>query len=139
MAENKTKPTDQSVTAFLDQIENGNKREDAYSILHMMQEVTGLQPVMWESGIVGFGQYHYQGRSGRSGEWFRIGFSPRKQSLTLYLLPGSGEFHDMLERLGKYTTGVGCLYIKQLSEVDQTVLRQIVVHAFNRMNELYPA
>lgn len=126
MAELKTKPTDNDVTAFLNRIEDQQKREDAFAILEMMREATGAEPKMWGESIIGFGDYHYRYASGREGDWFQVGFSPRKQSLTLYLTYGYEEKTDLLGALGKYKTGKACLYVKRLSDVNQDTLKQLI-------------
>lgn len=126
MAELKTKPTDASVEAFLDGIIDERKRQDSYAILAMMQEVTGAEPKMWGDSIVGFGSYHYKYASGREADWLLTGFSPRKQNLTLYIMTGFEQYGDLLGRLGKHSTGKGCLYIKRLQDVDLATLRELV-------------
>lgn len=128
-AEVKTKVNDASVTGFLNSVEDEQKRRDSFEILRMMEQITKEQPKMWGTSIVGFGSYHYKGASGREGDWMRIGFSPRKQNLTLYI-PGGIEPHQgLLNKLGKHTTGKGCLYIKRLSDVDANVLKQLMTKA----------
>jgi hypothetical protein len=135
MAENKTKANSQDVVTFLSNVENPDRREDALSLLTLMKEATGVEGVMWGSAIVGFGSYHYKYESGREGDTMIVGFSPRKQNMTLYL---KGDFaHDshlapLLEKLGKHKLGGGCLYINKLSDVDQDVLRQIVKQSFEK-------
>jgi len=109
----KTRPTDRDVEEFLNSIENEKKRMDSYAILDLMQSVTGAEPVMWGDSIIGFGSYHYKYASGREGEWFLTGFSPRKQNLTLYIMSGFDRYDELLNDLGKYTTGKACLYIKK--------------------------
>ena len=130
MAENKTKPTTDSVTAFLNKIEDQQVRDDCFVILEMMQKVSNCAPVMWGSAIIGFGTYHYVSESGREGDWMMIGFSPRKQNITLYLMGGLKNVEDELATLGKYKTGKGCLYIKSLSDVNAEVLKKIFAKAF---------
>ena len=125
MAENKTRPTDGSVTDYLNSIEKERKREDSFAILEMMKEVTGEAPKLWGT-IVGFGEYRYRYESGREGEWFLTGFAPRKQSLTLYIMGGFEEHDDLMSKLGKHKTGKACLYINKLADVDETVLRELV-------------
>lgn len=129
MAELKTRPTDQSVAAFLDAIPDAGRRQDALAVRDMMREVTGAEPRMWGDSIVGFGDYHYKYASGREGDWFRVGFSPRKQNLTLYLTYGYEQHADVLARLGKYKTGKACLYINRLRDVDMAALRELVERA----------
>lgn len=126
MAELKTKRNDGDVEAFVAGIENPTKRTDCQSLLQLMREVTGDEPAMWGDAIVGFGSVHYRYASGREGDWFEVGFAPRKQNLTLYLMSGLGSQHDLLERLGKHSTGKGCLYVKRLADVDETVLREMI-------------
>jgi hypothetical protein len=129
MAELKTKKTDQSVEAFLNSVSDDKKRQDSFAILEMMKEASGEQPTMWGESIVGFGSYHYKYASGREGDWFLTGFSPRKQNLTLYLMPGLEMFGDLLSKLGKHKTGVGCLYINKLEDVDQAVLKELIAQS----------
>jgi hypothetical protein len=130
VAENKTKPTKSSVTAFLNKIKNKQVRDDCFMILEMMQKVSKCEPVMWGSAIVGFGMYHYVYESGREGDTVLIGFSPRKQNISIYLMGGLKKVEDVLPKLGKYKTGGGCLYIKSLSDVNITVLNKIFTTAF---------
>jgi hypothetical protein len=129
MAELKTKHNDGDVGAFLDAIEDDRKRADAVRINDLMAEVTGTRGAMWGDSIVGFGTYRYRYASGRQGEWFKVGFSPRKQNLTLYIMSGFDHFDDLLGRLGRYSTGKSCLYVKRLEDVDVDVLRQLVAES----------
>ena len=133
MAELKTKLTDASVEAFLNTLEDESKRKDAQTILQMMQDVTGEAPRMWGNSIVGFGSYRYKYASGKEGDWMLTGFSPRKQNLTLYIMSGFEINADIMSRLGKHTTGKGCLYIKKLKDVDQTVLRELITQSVEHM------
>ena len=134
MAELKTKPTTQDAREFLSGIEPAAKRQDSFTILEMMERITGERPVMWGTSIVGFGMYHYKSeRSRQEGDWPLIGFSPRKQNLTLYVITGDPEQAPLLDKLGKHSTGVGCLYIKRLSDVDQTVLTDLIERAYRTM------
>ncbi|MCA9938991.1 MAG: DUF1801 domain-containing protein [Anaerolineales bacterium] len=126
MAELKTQKNDQSVDAFLQTVADERKRQDCYDLLALMQEVTGAEPVMWGSSIIGFGSYHYKYASGREGEWFLTGFAPRKQNLTLYIMAGFDQYGELMSKLGKHSTGKSCLYIKRLADVDQDVLRRLV-------------
>mgnify|MGYP006214585959 CR=1 FL=1 len=125
-AEPKTKPTDASVADFIAAVENPVRRADAEVIRVMLEEVTGETPVMWGPSIVGFGRYRYTYASGRSGDWPVIGFSPRKNDLTLYIMPGFEGFADLMAKLGKHKTGKSCLYLKTLADVDPKVLRQLI-------------
>jgi hypothetical protein len=130
MAENKTKPTRSSVTAFLNKIRDQQLRDDCFAIVEMMQKVSNCEPVMWGSAIIGFGTYHYVSKSGREGDWIMIGFSPRKQNISIYLMGGLKKVEDQISKLGKYKIGGGCLYIKSLSNVNVTVLKKVFARAF---------
>ena len=118
------------MTAFLNKIKDKQVRDDCFVILEMMQEVSKCEPVMWGSAIVGFGMYHYVYESGREGDMVLIGFSPRKQNISIYLMGGLSKVEDELTKLGKYDTGKGCLYIKSLSDVNVTVLNKVFAKAF---------
>ena len=126
MAELKTQRNDGDVQAFLNSVENEKRREDAFVVLDLMRRVTGLEPEMWGGSIVGFGSYHYRYASGREGDWFKAGFSPRKQALTLYMMAGTSKHQELYDRLGKFTTGKSCLYIKRLEDIDLDVLEELV-------------
>jgi hypothetical protein len=132
MAELKTKVTQGSVQEFLDSIAEEAKRKDTYMLFNMMQKATKNEARMWGDSIVGFGDYHYVGKSGREGDWFLAGLSPRKQTLTLYMLGGWEEHHELLAKLGKHSLGKGCLYIKRLEDVDLAVLNKLIVEAVKR-------
>jgi len=134
MSDVKTKKNEASVEGFLKSVENEKRREDSSVVLDLMKEVTGEKPTMWGTSIVGFGSYHYKGASGREGDWMKVGFSPRKQSMTLYIMDGFGSYDSLLEKLGKYKTGKSCLYINKLEDVDQTVLRELVKQSFKSMS-----
>lgn len=127
-SENKTKQTEASVDTFISSIEDERKRKDSQTILEMMREASGEEPKMWGSSMVGFGSYHYKYESGREGDAMRLGFSPRKQNLTLYVLPGEldQDWQALLDKLGKHTTGKACLYIKKLDDVDMGVLKEVI-------------
>jgi hypothetical protein len=135
-AELKTQVNDASVTEFLNSVADEKKRKDCFEILKLMKQVTKEEPKMWGSSIVGFGSYHYKGKSGREGDWMLTGFSPRKQNLTLYLMGGFDTHADLLKRLGKFTTGAGCLYIKSLADVDRKVLKELVQASVRRMKQV---
>jgi hypothetical protein len=135
-AELKTKVNDASVATFLDSVADDERRKDCFEILKLMKQVTKEEPKMWGSSIVGFGSYHYKGKSGREGDWMLIGFSPRKQNLTLYLMGGFDTHADLLKNLGKFTTGAGCLYIKTLDDVDKKVLKELMSASVKRMKQL---
>ena len=127
MADNKTKPTELSVAAFIDAITDPTRRADAKTLVKLMQDAAGEKPKMWGPSIIGFGSYHYRYDSGREGDMPLIGFSPRKTATVLYNMIGSSASQALLAKLGKHTTGKGCLYIKKLADVDQQVLEAMVV------------
>ena len=135
MAENKTKASLASVGEFLAGIEDPKRRSDCMKIAAIMQELTGTEAKMWGDSIVGFGDYHYKYASGREGDWFLCGFSPRKRNLTLYIMSYL-EFHtDLLKNLGKFKNGKGCLYINKLEDIDETVLRTLITASIERLTE----
>ena len=133
MSENKTRPTEQNVIEFLNSVEHKMRREDGFALLEMMAEITGEEAMMWGSSIVGFGSYHYKYASGREGDMPLVGFSPRKQSMTLYIMPGFDEYDDMLAALGKHKIGKSCLYVNKLADVDEGVLRELVKTSYEHM------
>lgn len=138
MAENKTKPTQVSVAEFLDSVPNAQRRDDAKQVCAMMERLSGYKPVMWGPSIVGFGSYHYKYDSGREGDAARIGFSPRSTSLVLYLVDGYKGKEEQLARLGKHKTGVSCLYVNKLADVDRAVLEEMITDSLAYMDEKYP-
>jgi hypothetical protein len=125
MAENKTKPTKSSVKAFLNKISNKALRDDCFALLELMRQASKLEPVMWGSAIVGFGTYHYVYESGREGDTVILGFSPRKQNISVYLLGGLNKLENELANLGKFKRGGGCLSINTLSDVNPAILKKI--------------
>jgi hypothetical protein len=135
VAELKTKVNDASVDRFLQSVKDERVRKDCYKILDIMQKTTKAEPKMWGTSIIGFGSYHYKGKSGREGDWMLTGFSPRKQNLTLYIMPGFDEYEKLMKKLGKYTTGKSCLYIKKLEDVDTKVLKELVAKSAKKMKE----
>jgi hypothetical protein len=135
MAELKTKRNKGDVEAFLNSVPDDKKRQDSFTLLELMKQVTGEEPEMWGESIVGFGSYHYKYESGREGDWFVTGFSPRVQNLTLYIMSGFDEYDQLLSRLGKYKTGKACLYIKKIDDVDQDVLQQLVKKSVENMEK----
>jgi len=136
--ENKTKPTDVSVDDFLDAVPDPGRREDARKARALMERLSGEPAAIWGPGMVGFGRYHYRYDSGREGELFRIGFSPRAKELVLYLVGGFPRHQHLMDRLGKYRTGKSCLYVKRLSDVDESVLEALIVESLAYMREKYP-
>ncbi|TWT19221.1 DUF1801 domain-containing protein [Luteimonas marina] len=136
--EAKTKPEATRVADFLAAVPDAQRRADAEAVLRMMQAVTGCEPVMWGSAIVGFDRYRYRYDSGHGGEWPIVGFSPRKQALVLYIMPGFGGHEALLARLGKHTTGKSCLYVKRLSDIDAGVLEELVRGSVAEMRRRHP-
>lgn len=127
----KTKVNNSSVEDFIHGIENATKRQDSFTLLKMYTRLTGEPAKMWGSSMIGFGLYHYKSeRSRQEGDWPLAAFSPRKQSLTLYVMPGFGNLDDLLGKLGKHTTSKGCLYINKLADVNTAVLEQIIERAY---------
>jgi hypothetical protein len=135
MAELKTKLNYGNVEAYLNAVENEKKRQDAFTILELMQKVTGEEPKMWGDSIVGFGIYHYKSESGREGDWFLTGFAPRKQNLTLYIMPGFERYNEVMQSLGKYKTGKSCLYINKIEDIDLETLEELVKQSFEFMQK----
>jgi hypothetical protein len=135
MADLKTRPTGGDVDAFVRAIADETRREDCLKLLELMGRVTGVAPRMWGSSIVGFGSYHYQYASGREGDWFLTGFSPRKRDLTLYIMAGFEGYGDLLARLGPHRTGKSCLYVKRLADLDLEVLEALVAASVKHMQE----
>lgn len=137
MAKNKTQPTNQSVESFLNAVENEQRKKDGFEVLEMMKKITGEEPVLWGPSLIGFGNYHYKYESGREGDFFRTGFSPRKTALTLYIMSGFSRYDDLMQKLGKYKTGKSCLYVKKLDDVDREVLIELIEESLMFMKEKY--
>lgn len=138
MAELKTKKNDSSVMDFIKSVDSDEKREDSLVLLKLYEDVTGEKAVMWGNSIIGFGSYHYKSeRSKQEGDWPLIGFSPRKQQLTLYFMDGFDKYKDDLEKLGKHKVSVGCLYVKRLSEIEMSVLREMISKSFKFMKDTH--
>ncbi len=138
MAENKTRPTNLSPTKFINGLDSLQRRKDCRALMKLMKEATGKAGKMWGDSIIGFDTYHYKYASGREGDFFITGFSPRKRDLTLYIMPGFAGYEDLLQRLGKYKTGKSCLYIKNLESVDIKVLKKIITSSVMEMRKRYP-
>lgn len=137
MAELKTQANESSVEAYLSTVTDPVRRDDCMRVLALMKDVMGEDPKMWGASIVGFGRYRYRYESGREGEWFVTGFSPRKNNLTLYIMAGFDRYDDLLQRLGKYSTGKSCLYVKRLADVDEAVLRELVAASAKHVRETW--
>ena len=129
MAELKTKENEASVSAFLATIPDPQRREDALAVAAMMQAVTKTEPRMWGTNIVGYGSQRYEYASGRVGDWFRVGFSPRKDALTIYITSSFEQYPEVMAKLGKYKTGKACLHLKRLADVDARVLKQLITRS----------
>ena len=137
MAELKTKENDASVSDFIDSIVDEEKRNDCIQVLSLMKKVTRKEPKMWGASMVGFGTYHYVYASGRQGDWFVTGFAPRKNDLTLYIMPGFSECSELLEQLGKYKLGKSCLYLKNLKNIDLKILEKLIRQSVKEMKKKY--
>jgi hypothetical protein len=134
----KTLVNDASVEDFINSVPDAVKREDSFKLLEIFSKITGEKPKMWGTSIIGFGQYHYKSeRSSQEGDWPLTGFSPRKQSLTLYIMLGFEDFTDLLKDLGKFKTSKGCLYINKLADVDQSVLEKLIEQSFVATKKQY--
>jgi hypothetical protein len=133
----KTLANDASVTDFINSVEDTTKKEDGYTLLKLFEKITGEKPKMWGTSIIGYGQYHYKSeKSKQEGDWPLTGFSPRKQSLTLYIMLGLNDYSDLLDKLGKHKTSAGsCLYINKLSDVDINVLEKLIKTSFEDMKK----
>ena len=137
MTELKTQRNDGDVAAFLQTVDE-KRQADCQALVALMQEVTGEPPAMWGDSMIGFGSYRYAYRSGREGEWFLVGFAPRKQNLTLYIMAGFEQYDTLLAGLGKYKTGKSCLYVKRLADVDSATLRELVRQSVEHMRATNP-
>lgn len=139
MAELKTQRTNASVADFLAMIEDDERRRDCQAVAAMMQEATGAAGAMWGESMVGFGLYTYKYASGRTGDWPLVGFSPRKQNLTLYIMAGFEQYEALLQKLGKFKLGKSCLYINRLSEVDVPTLQELIRLSVEHMRATHPS
>jgi hypothetical protein len=137
MSDLKTRPTGEEVEAFLATITEEQKRQDAETLVEIMQRLTGAAPRMWGAGIIGFGNYHYRYASGREGDWFLVGFSPRKANLSLYIMAGFDQYEALMARLGKFKTGKSCLYVKKLADINQPVLEELIIASVKTLKERY--
>jgi hypothetical protein len=138
MAETRTKFTGASVDAFIDAVRDARKRDDSRELIAMMRRITGEEPRMWGPTIVGFGNYHYKYESGHEGDAPVAGFSPRKAALSIYLMPEFEKNQDLMKRLGKYTAGKACLYVKKLDDIDRGVLQELVERSVEWVRKEYP-
>ncbi len=138
MATMKTIKNEDSVSAFIENVEDERKREDCRMLIKIMSQITGSQAAMWGSSIVGFGSYHYRYASGREGDFFLTGFSPRKQNLTVYVMPGFSQYDSLMQKLGKHKVGKSCLYMKKLEDVDIRILTRLIDESVQEMRRKYP-
>ncbi len=139
MAELKTKATSQDPKEFLKTIEPEQKQQDGLALLEIFGRVTGEKAVMWGTSIIGFGKYHYKSeRSTQEGDWPLVGFSPRKQNLTLYIMHGNTDNHELLAKLGKHKASVGCIYINKLSDANPEALEELIMNCYQFMKKSYP-
>ncbi len=138
MSENKTQVTEASVVQFITAVTPEQKRQDAFALLEMMERLSGYQAKMWGASMVGFGEYHYKYDSGREGDAMRIGFSPRKANLAVYIMSGFTHHQDLLAQLGKHKTTKSCLYLNHLKDVNLKVLEQLISQELKYMAEKYP-
>lgn len=137
MAELKTKPTPKSVSKFLDAVVDAQRREDCYAILKIMKDVTKKEPVMWGDAIIGFGSYHYKYVSGHEGDMCIVGFSPRKQNITLYVMPCQENFEELRDQLGKIKHGKSCIYIKSINDINLTILKKLIRESIKYIKKNY--
>ncbi|MCW5911948.1 MAG: DUF1801 domain-containing protein [Cyclobacteriaceae bacterium] len=137
MAELKTKKNDNDIIKFLNEIDNEERKNDCFKLLELFEQLTNERPKMWGQSIVGFGSYHYKYDSGREGDWFLTGFSPRKANLTIYITAGFKEYDAIMKGLGKYKTGSSCLYVKKLSDIDTDKLKMLVEKSVACMKKRY--
>ncbi len=135
-ADRKTQKTTASVKTFLEGVANDGRRKDCLALSTLMEEITGEKPAMWGTSIVGFGAYHYEYRSGQQGDWPLVGFSPRKDNLTVYIAPGLANYKELLAKLGKHKASVGCLYLKSLDDVHLPTLKTLVRQSVKDMKKL---
>lgn len=133
MAELKTQQNDADVAIYLNSIEDEGRKDDCKELHTLFEKVSGQKPKMWGKDIVGFGTYHYKGKSGREGEWFPLGFSSRKANLTIYMPAGFKETQDLIEKIGKAKTSAGCLYIKSLEVIDVEILKDLAKKSYLKM------
>lgn len=134
MVELKTKVNDASVNDFLNSVEDQKKRDLSFKILKLMKDITKAEPKMWGPSIIGFGKYNYKYKSGREGEWMLTGFSPRKQSVTVYIMSGFSKYENILKDLGIFKTGKSCLYIKKEEDIDFIKLRELIKQSVRYLN-----
>ncbi len=136
-AQNKTTENEASVNKFLNSVKDNQKKADCLELKGMMETITKKPAKMWGASIVGFDTYHYKYDSGREGDMMKVGFSPRAQSLTIYIMPGFERYAELMEKLGKHKTGKSCLYIKKLDDIDRDTLKDLIQGSFDYMTNKY--
>ena len=139
MAKNKTTETNRSVTAFVSKVDNETKRDDCFRLIKMYEEITGFEPKMWGPSIIGFGSYHYKYESGHEGDAPLAAFSPRKDSIVIYVVPEFQQREQLLLKLGKHKSSKSCVYVKKLADIDLKILEKIVRNAMAYARKLYPS
>ncbi len=136
-AKNKTCENENSVSTFVSLIANPKRKADSIRLLRIFEEILPDKPKMWGSSIIGYGKYHYIYESGREGDLMKVGFSPRKQSMTLYIMPGFKRYEELMQKLGKFKVGKSCLYINKLEEIDEHILKELIIQSYNYMTQKY--
>lgn len=139
MAKNKTTETQNSVIDFINTVEDLTKRNDSFELVKLMQEQTGYEPKMWGPAIIGFGSYHYKYASGHEGDAPLVGFSPRKDAISLYLCSSFESKEELLSKFGKHKAGKGCIYIKKIADIDIEILKKMISYSVENLNKLYPS
>jgi hypothetical protein len=139
MPAQKTRPTDESVVEFLGNIKDEAVRDDCHALIRLMKKITGAEPALWGGSIVGFGKYHYKYESGHEGFSCLTGFAPRKNNLSIYVMPGYSELTDLIKKLGKHKAGKGCLYVKRLSDIDMKVLEALIKQSVSYLKKKFPS
>ena len=137
MAKNKTVSNDNNVNDFLNNVKNEQKRNDTFDLINLMKEITGEEPKMWGASIVGFGEYHYEYKSGREGDMFLSGFSPRKQNIAIYIMAGVENYEKVLKNIGKYKMGKSCFYINKLDDIDLVLLKEMISDSVKKIKNKY--
>ena len=138
MSENKTQPSDLSAADLITAVDHPTRRADGLALLEVFTRVTGFDPVVWGSSIIGFGRYHYRYDSGREGDFLATGFAVRKANLVVYIMPGYGDYDAILDRLGKHKKGKSCLYINKLADIDLAVLEELILAGLRDLDKIWP-
>lgn len=138
MAKNKTQPTKKSVSNFIQALDDELKIIDSNKLIDIMTSITSCEPKMWGPSIIGFDQYHYKYKSGREGDFLKVGFSPRKREFSIYIMAGFSRYGYLLEKLGTYHTGKSCLYVKRLNDIDTDILKELITESVAYIDTIYP-